>query len=89
MTTLQAIIFGMLLVLTLSALFLTWMLWQEGKLPSHDHLGLLYCCFENTASDLIDGTGHINGEITAQQELVARLRLINSCKLVLVAGRRQ
>jgi hypothetical protein len=61
----------------------------EGKLPSHDHLGLLYRCFENTAFDLIDCAAHINDEITTQQELVARLRLINSCKLVLVAGRRQ
>ena len=85
MTTLQAIIFGMLLALTPSALFLTWVLWQEGRLPAHDHLGLLYHCFENTASDLIDCAGHINDEITTQQELVARLRLINSCRLVLVA----
>jgi hypothetical protein len=36
MTTLQAIIFGMLLALTPSALFLTWVLWQEGRLPPHD-----------------------------------------------------
>ena len=36
MTTLQAIIFGMLLALTPSALFLTWVLWQEGSLPPHD-----------------------------------------------------
>ena len=31
-----AIIWGMLLVLTPSALFLVWVLWQEGKLPPHD-----------------------------------------------------
>jgi hypothetical protein len=84
MTTLQAIIFGMLLALTPSALFLTWVLWQEGRLP-HDQLGLPYRCFENTASDLINCAEDINDEITGQQELVARLRLINSCKSVLVA----
>src|ERR1700686_5645709 len=31
-----AIILGMLLVLTPSALFLVWVLWQEGKLPPAD-----------------------------------------------------
>jgi hypothetical protein len=61
---------------------LTWVVWQEGKL-SHDQLE--YRCFENAASDLIDCAAHINDEITTQQELVARLRLINSCRLVLVA----
>jgi hypothetical protein len=85
MTTQQAIILGMLLALTPSALFLTWVLWQEGKLPPHDQLGLPYRRFENTASDLIDCAEHINDEITTQQELVARLRLINSCRLILVA----
>jgi hypothetical protein len=84
MSTPQAIILGMLLVLTPSALFLMWVLWQEGKLPPHDQLELLYR-FESTASDLIDCVEHINDEITSQQELVARLRLINSCRLVLVA----
>jgi hypothetical protein len=84
LSTLQAIILGMLLVLTPSALFLTWVLWQEGKLPPHDQLELPYRRFENTASDLIDCAEHINDEITTQQELVARLRLINSCRLVLV-----
>jgi hypothetical protein len=59
-------------------------LWQEGKLP-HDQLELSYRCFEDTASDLIDCAAHINDEITTQQELVARLRLIDSCKSVLVA----
>jgi hypothetical protein len=34
---------------------------------------------------LIDCAGHINDEITTRQELVARLRLINSCRLVLVS----
>ena len=38
LSTLQAIILGMLLVLTPSALFLTWVLWQKGKLPPHDQL---------------------------------------------------
>ncbi|SHG54525.1 hypothetical protein SAMN05444169_2983 [Bradyrhizobium erythrophlei] len=61
---------------------LTWVVWQEGKL-SHDQLE--YRCFENAASDLIDCAAHINDEITTQQELVARLRLINSCRMVLVA----
>jgi hypothetical protein len=51
----------------------------------HDQLELPYRCFENTASDLIDCAAHINDEITTEQELVARLRLINSCKSVLVA----
>jgi hypothetical protein len=53
--------------LTPSALFLTWVLWQEGRLPPHDQLRLPYRCFENTASDLIDCAGHINDEITTQQ----------------------
>src|ERR1700688_2457476 len=43
-----AIIWGMLLVLTPSALFLVWVLWQEGKLPPHDQLELPYR-FESTA----------------------------------------
>jgi hypothetical protein len=51
----------------------------------HDQLELPYRCFENTASDLIDCAAHINDEITTEQELVARLRLINSCKSVIVA----
>jgi hypothetical protein len=84
MSTPQAIILGMLLMLTPSALFLMWVLWQEGKLPPHDQLELPYR-FESTASDLMDCVEHINDEITSQQELVARLRLINSCRLVLVA----
>jgi hypothetical protein len=84
MSTLQAIILGMLLALTPSVLFLTWVLWQGGKLPLHDQLELPYGRFENTASDLIDCAEHINDEITTQRELVARLRLINSCRLVLV-----
>ncbi|WP_079566160.1 hypothetical protein [Bradyrhizobium erythrophlei] len=63
---------------------LTRVLWQEGKLPHHQ-LGLSYRCFEDTASDLIDCAAHINDEITTQEELVARLRLIDSCKSVLVA----
>ena len=77
MTTLQAIIFGMLLALTPSTWFLTWVLWQDGKLPPDDQLELPYRRFGNTASDLIDCAEHINDEITSQQELVARLRLIN------------
>jgi hypothetical protein len=84
MTTLQAIILGMLLALTPSTLFLTWVLWQDGKLPPHDQLELPYRRFENTASDLINCAEHINDEISTQQELVARLGLINSCRLVLV-----
>jgi hypothetical protein len=79
MSTPQAIILGMMLALTPSVLVLTWALW-----PPHDQLELPYRCFENTASDLIDCAEHINDEITTQQELVARLRLINSCRLVLV-----
>jgi hypothetical protein len=85
MTTLQAIILGMLLALTPSTLFLTWVLWQDGKLPPHDQLELPYRCFENTASDLINCAEHINDNLTNQHELVARLRLINSCRLVLVS----
>jgi hypothetical protein len=84
MSTLQATILGMLLVLTPSALFLTWVLWQDGKLPPHDQLELSRHRFENTASDLIDCADHINDEIITRQQLVARLRLINSCRLVLV-----
>jgi hypothetical protein len=84
MNTLQAIILGMLLVLTPSALFLAWVLWQDGKLPPHDQLELSRHRFENTASDLIDCADHINDEIITRQQLVARLRLINSCRLVLV-----
>ena len=80
MSTPQAIILGMMLALTPSVLALTWALWSP-----HDQLELPYRCFENTASDLIDCAGHINDEITTQQELVARLRLINSCRLILVA----
>src|ERR1700738_2303228 len=69
MSTLQAIILGMLLVLTPSALFLTWVLWQDGKLPPHDQPELPYHRrFENTAFDLISCAGHINNEITTQQE---------------------
>jgi hypothetical protein len=79
MSTPQAIILGMMLALTPSVLVLTWALWSP-----HDQLELPYRCFENTASDLIDCAEHINDEITTQQELVARLRLINSCRLVLV-----
>ena len=51
----------------------------------HDQLELSYRCFENTASDLIDCAAHINDEITTQEELVARLRLLDSCRLILVA----
>jgi hypothetical protein len=84
MSTLQAIILGMLLALTPSVLFLTWVLWQGGKLPLHDQFELPYVRFENTASDLIDCADHINDGIITRQQLVARLRLINSCRLVLV-----
>jgi hypothetical protein len=62
MSTLQAIILGMLLVLTPSALFLAWVLWQDGKLPPRDQLELSRHRFENTASDLIDCADHINDE---------------------------
>jgi hypothetical protein len=66
MRTLQAIILGMLLVLTPSALFLAWVLWQDGKLPPRDQLELSRHRFENTASDLIDCADHINDEITTR-----------------------
>jgi hypothetical protein len=78
MSTPQAIILGMMLTLTPSVLVLTWSLW-----PPHDQFELPCRSFENTV--LIDCAEHINDEITTQQELVARLRLINSCRLVLVA----
>jgi len=80
MTTLQAIILGAMLALTPSFLVLTCLLWSP-----HDQIELLCRRFENTTSNLIDCAEHINDEITTQQELVARLRLINTCRLVTVA----
>jgi hypothetical protein len=80
MSTLQATILGILLVLTPSALFPTWVLWQDGKWPPHDQLELSRHRFENTASDLIDCAD----EIITRQQLVAPLRLTNSCRLILV-----
>ena len=73
----------MSLTLTPSALFGRGCFGRRAKLP-HDQFELPCRSFENTVSDLIDCAEHINDEITTQQEFVARLRLINSCRLVLV-----
>ena len=73
----------MSLTLTPSALFGRGCFGRRAKLP-HDQFELPCRSFENTVSDLIDCAEHINDEITTQQEFVARLRLIKSCRLVLV-----
>lgn len=72
MGALQAIILGMLLALTPSAWFLTWVLWQGGKLSSRRP-----DFFEDRlAVDLKYFTDHINDAVSTPEQLVARLRLL-------------
>ena len=85
-TTSQAIILGMMPALTPSVLLLMWVLWRDGKLSLHrGQPEIMPCCrFDHTASDLRDLAERINDSPTSQRELAARLRLTESCRLVLV-----
>ena len=85
-TASQAILFGVAIAYAPMAAILVFILWRDGSfsltLPRRAHPEIL---FNDLASDLRTYADSINQALISREELASRLRVVESCRAVLIA----